>query len=59
MDPVPTIAALTTPLQTAAPPWMAVLHVKDMFFMVSLWEEDTRKFAFTWDRIQFTFNRLL
>ena len=38
---------------------MAVLDVRDMFFMVPLQEEDKEKFAFTWEGIQYTFNRLL
>ncbi|KFW09677.1 hypothetical protein N327_06301, partial [Fulmarus glacialis] len=36
----------------------AALDVKDMFFMVPLQEKDKEKFAFTWDGIQYTFNRL-
>ena len=55
---VPNIAALTATLQAAAHPWMAVLDVKDMFFMVPLREKDREKFAFTWEGIQYTFNRL-
>ncbi|KAK4807214.1 hypothetical protein QYF61_024334 [Mycteria americana] len=58
MAAIPNIATLTATLQAAAHPWMAVLVVKDMFFMVPLQEEDKRKFAFTWDGIQFTFNNL-
>lgn len=37
---------------------MAALDVKDTFFMVPLQEEDKEKFAFTWEGIQYTFNRL-
>ncbi|KAK4806990.1 hypothetical protein QYF61_000319 [Mycteria americana] len=48
---VPNIANLTATLQAAAHPWMAALDVKDM-------EEDKEKFAFTWEGIQYTFNRL-
>ncbi|KAK4807063.1 hypothetical protein QYF61_018404 [Mycteria americana] len=55
---VPNIANLTATLQIAAHPWMAALDVKDMFFMVPLKEEDKEKFAFTWEGIQYTFNRL-
>ncbi|KAK4810621.1 hypothetical protein QYF61_007358 [Mycteria americana] len=55
---VPNIANLTATLQAAAHPWMAALDVKDMFFMVPLKEEDKEKFAFTWEGIQYTFNRL-
>ncbi|KAK4811127.1 hypothetical protein QYF61_019758 [Mycteria americana] len=55
---VPNIANLTATLQIAAPPWMTALDVKDMFFMVPLKEEDKEKFAFTWEGIQYTFNRL-
>uniref|UniRef100_A0A8C3K9U4 ribonuclease H n=1 Tax=Calidris pygmaea TaxID=425635 RepID=A0A8C3K9U4_9CHAR len=55
---VPNIATLTATLQAAAHPWMAALDVKDMFFMVPLREEDKEKFAFTWEGIQYTFNRL-
>ncbi|KAF1560706.1 UNVERIFIED_CONTAM: Transposon Tf2-9 polyprotein, partial [Eudyptes pachyrhynchus] len=36
----------------------AALDVKDMFFMVPLKEEDREKFAFTWEGVQYTFNRL-
>ncbi|KFM08935.1 hypothetical protein AS27_14727, partial [Aptenodytes forsteri] len=36
----------------------AALDVKVMFFMVPLKEEDKEKFAFTWEGIQYTFNRL-
>ncbi|KFV97971.1 hypothetical protein N327_00594, partial [Fulmarus glacialis] len=35
----------------------AVLDVRDMFFMVPL-QEEKKKFAFTWEGIQYTFNRL-
>ena len=55
---VPNIATLTATLQASAHPWMAVLDVKDMFFMVPLREEDKEKFAFTWEGIQYSFNRL-
>ncbi|KAK4819549.1 hypothetical protein QYF61_007060 [Mycteria americana] len=55
---VPNIANLTATLQAAAHPWMAALDIKDMFFMVPLKEEDKEKFAFTWEGIQYTFNRL-
>ncbi|KAK4828000.1 hypothetical protein QYF61_022777, partial [Mycteria americana] len=55
---VPNIANLTATLQAAAHPWMAVLDVKDMVFMVPLKEEDKEKLAFTWEGIQYTFNRL-
>ncbi|KFM05013.1 hypothetical protein AS27_15658, partial [Aptenodytes forsteri] len=34
------------------------LDVKDRFFMVPLKEEDKGKFAFTWEGVQYTFNRL-
>lgn len=37
---------------------MAVLDVKGTFFMIPLQEEDKKKFAFTWEGIQYTFNRL-
>ena len=37
---------------------MAALDVKEMFVMVPLKEEDKEKFAFTWEGIQCTFNRL-
>ncbi|NXA44306.1 POLY protein, partial [Eudromia elegans] len=36
----------------------ATLDVKDMFLMVPLQEQDRKTFAFTWDGIQYTFNRL-
>ncbi|KFW06045.1 hypothetical protein N327_07143, partial [Fulmarus glacialis] len=36
----------------------AALDVKDMFFMVPLQETDKEKFAFTWEGIPYTFNRL-
>ncbi|KAF1407180.1 Retrovirus-related Pol polyprotein from transposon 17.6, partial [Spheniscus mendiculus] len=36
----------------------AALDVKDMFFMVPLKEEDKEKFGFTWEGVQYTFNRL-
>ncbi|KAF1463968.1 Transposon Tf2-9 polyprotein, partial [Spheniscus demersus] len=36
----------------------AALDVKVMFFMGPLKEEDKEKFAFTWEGIQYTFNRL-
>ncbi|KAK4806382.1 hypothetical protein QYF61_016232 [Mycteria americana] len=55
---VPNIANLTATLQAAAQPWMAALDVKDMFCTVPLKEEDKEKFAFTWEGIQYTFNRL-
>lgn len=42
-------ASLTATLQVAAPEWMAVLDVKDMFFMVPVQEEEKPKFAFTWE----------
>ncbi|KAK4820861.1 hypothetical protein QYF61_007866 [Mycteria americana] len=38
---------------------MAALDVKDMFFMISLREDDKSQFAFTWEESQYTFNRLL
>ena len=34
------------------------LDVKDMFFMTPLRDEDKPQFAFTWEGIQYTFNRL-
>lgn len=37
---------------------MATLDVKDMFFMVSLKEKDKEKFAFSWEGVQYTSNRL-
>ncbi|KFV46430.1 hypothetical protein N328_00890, partial [Gavia stellata] len=36
----------------------ATLDVKDMIFIVPLLGEDKEKFAFTWEGIQYTFNRL-
>ncbi|NXA44331.1 TF29 protein, partial [Eudromia elegans] len=36
----------------------ATLDIKDMFFMVPLQDKDKEKFAFTWEGIQYTFNRL-
>ncbi|KFQ84228.1 hypothetical protein N337_05940, partial [Phoenicopterus ruber ruber] len=35
----------------------AALDVKDTVFMVPLQEKDKEKFAFTWEGIQYTFNR--
>ncbi|KFQ66810.1 hypothetical protein N334_10422, partial [Pelecanus crispus] len=35
----------------------AVLDTKDMFFMVPLQEQDKPHFAFTWEGVQYTFNR--
>lgn len=58
MAAVPNIATLTAMLQAAAYPWMAVLDVRDIFFMVPLQEEDKEKIAFTWEGIQYTFNKL-
>ena len=55
---VPNTANLTATLQAAAHKWMAVLDIKDMFFMVPLQEQDKPHFAFTWERVQYTFNRL-
>lgn len=49
---VPNIANLTSSLQASAHKWMTVLDVKDMFFMVSIREEDKPKFAFTWEGTQ-------
>lgn len=37
---------------------MAALDVKRMLYMILLQEEDKRKFTFTWDCIQYTFNKL-
>ncbi|KFP67937.1 hypothetical protein N322_00831, partial [Cariama cristata] len=36
----------------------AVLDVREMFFMVPLQEEDKEKFTFTWEGIQYSFDRL-
>ncbi|KFQ51011.1 hypothetical protein N334_10554, partial [Pelecanus crispus] len=36
----------------------AALDVKGMFFMVPLQEEEKDRFAFTWEGIQYTLNRL-
>ncbi|NXJ72226.1 TF211 protein, partial [Rostratula benghalensis] len=36
----------------------AALNIKDMFFMVLLKDKDKDEFAFTWEGIQYTFNRL-
>ncbi|NXX13215.1 POL5 protein, partial [Podargus strigoides] len=36
----------------------ATTNVKDMFFMVPLRETDGKRFAFTWEGVQFTFTRL-
>ncbi|NXX72937.1 POL3 protein, partial [Spizella passerina] len=36
----------------------AALDIRDMFFMIPLREEDKPQFAFTWQGIQYTFNRL-
>ncbi|KFV95156.1 hypothetical protein N327_12739, partial [Fulmarus glacialis] len=36
----------------------AALAIKDTFFTVPLQEKDKEKFAFTWEGIQYTFNRL-
>lgn len=55
---VPIIANLTATLQAAAHKWMAVLNTKDMIFMVPLQEQDKPHFAFTWEGVQYTFNRL-
>ncbi|GAB0208422.1 pol-like protein ENS-3 [Grus japonensis] len=45
-------------IQAAAHTRMATLDVKDMFFMIPLREEDKPQFAFTWEGVQYTFNRL-
>ncbi|GAB0203336.1 hypothetical protein GRJ2_002799200 [Grus japonensis] len=45
-------------IQAAVHAWMATLDVKDMFFMIPLREEDKPQFAFTWEGVQYTFNRL-
>ncbi|CAM5103890.1 unnamed protein product [Natator depressus] len=39
-------------------PWLAVLDVKDMFFMVPLQPADQERFAFTWRGVQYTFTRM-
>ncbi|KFP94441.1 hypothetical protein N329_05264, partial [Haliaeetus albicilla] len=36
----------------------ATINVKDMFFMVPLEEKVKQKFAFTWEGVQYTFNKL-
>lgn len=59
MTTVPNIATLTAKLQAVTHPWMAVLNMKDVFFTVALQEKDDKKFAFAWEGIQRTFNRLL
>lgn len=53
-----TAAVLNIANLAAANLWMAALDVKDIFFMVPLQEEDEGKFAYTWEGIQYTFNRL-
>ncbi|GAB0208878.1 pol-like protein ENS-3 [Grus japonensis] len=45
-------------IQAAAHAWMVTLDVKDIFFMMLLREEDKPQFAFTWEGVQYTFNRL-
>lgn len=50
------IENLTVTLQASTHKWMAVLDIKDMFFMVPIQEEDKLKFAFTWKGTQYTFN---
>lgn len=55
---VPSIADVTTQLNAASFPWMAVIDVKDMFFMIPLCEADRERFAFTWQGLQHTFTRL-
>lgn len=42
---VPNIAISAATLQTAALSWMAVLDVKDVFYIVCLQEEDKEEFA--------------
>lgn len=53
---MPNIAKLTAALQ-AARLWVAVLNV-ERFFIALLKEEDKEKPAFTWEAMQYTFNRL-
>lgn len=40
---------VATAAQVAAHPWMASRHVKAVFFLVPLREEDKPQFAFTWE----------
>jgi len=55
---VPSIAELITQIQGVSHTWMAILDVKDTFFMVPLQEHDKAQFPFTWKGIQYTFKRL-
>ena len=55
---VPNISPVVAAIQVAAYLWMAALDVKDMFPMIPLRDEDKPQFAFTWEGIQYAFNRL-
>lgn len=52
---VPNIGELIAAIQEQSHPVMAVIDVKDMFFMVPLQPEDQDCFAFTWEGQQYTF----
>ncbi|CAM5100355.1 unnamed protein product [Eretmochelys imbricata] len=55
---VPSITVIVNTIQTWDKPWLAVLDVKDMFFMVPLQPADQERFAFTWKGVQYTFTRM-
>uniref|UniRef100_K7EZ27 ribonuclease H n=1 Tax=Pelodiscus sinensis TaxID=13735 RepID=K7EZ27_PELSI len=55
---VPNIASIVNTIQTWNKQWLAVLDIKDMFFMVPLQPADQNRFAFTWKGVQYTFTRM-
>lgn len=55
---VPNNANLIATIQSAAHSWMATLDLKDEFFIIPLQEKDRKKFGFTWEGVQYTFNRI-
>ena len=44
---VPSIVDIVNTINECAFPWMGVLDIKDMFFMIPIQEQDKPKFAFT------------
>lgn len=51
-------ANLTATVQALAHPQMAVLDVKDMFFMVPAQDKDRKKVALPFEDVQYTITRL-
>lgn len=55
---IPNSANLTATVQALAHPQMAVLDIKDMFFVVPWQDKDRKKVALPFEGVQYTITRL-